>query len=458
MTSGERLLAYRFALDLNQAQTAKAVSHVGARRFAFNHMLAAVKANLGQREAERSYGIAEELLTPSLDWSAYGLRKAWNIRKDVVAPWWAENCKEAYADGCVRLAAALGNWSNTRRGTRRGASGFPRFARRSGRQSVTFTAGAFRVDDARHIVLPKLGRLRTQENTTRLLSLVDAGAARISRATLTNERGRWFVSFTVHQHVRPAPERHRVTTPVGIDLGVKDLLVVAAADGRALERVPAPRHYREAQRRLRGLQRKAARQIGPYDPTTRRRREPSASWRRTQERIGRLHARTANLREDALHQATTRLASTYANVTIEDLGVRGMAKAGGARKRGLNRAIADASFGTLIWMLTYKTSWNGGAFTRADRWFPSSKTCSGCGAVKAKLPLTERTYKCHTCGAWLDRDLNAAINLARYSETSAGVPGRNARGATHKTTEPVAAGNEAGTCPGRSATPQEVAA
>lgn len=448
----ERILAYRFALDLNQAQTRAALSHVGARRFAYNHMLALVRAILDQREAERSYGVSDELLTPYVGWSAYSLRKAWNARKGEAAPWWAENSKEAYADGCARLAAALSNWSKARQNKRKGAAGFPRFAARRGRQSVTFTAGAFRVDDRRHVVLPTIGRVRTHEDTTRLATLISAGTARITRATLAFERGRWFVSFGVRQQVAAAPARHRVTAPVGVDVGVRDLLVVADGDGVELERVRAPRHLAQAQHRLRALQRKAARQVGPYDPETQRSREPSARWRATQALVSRAHAKVANLREDALHQATTRLAKTYAHIVIEDLHVRGMTAAGGARKRGLNRAIADASFGELARMLDYKTCWNGGTLTRADRWFPSSKTCSTCGTAKATLSLAERTFECTTCGTRIDRDLNAAINLARIPRAPAGVPGRDASGATQKTSPRLAAGNEAGTCDSRSAT------
>ena len=290
LSTSERLIAYRYALDLTPAQSTAALSHVGARRFAFNHMLALVKSVMSQREAERSYGIPDELLTPPMDWSACGLRKLWNARKRGVAPWWAQNSKEAYADGCARLAAALGNWSKTRNRTRTGHSGFPRFASRRGRQSVTFTTGGFRVDDARHVVLPMLGRLKTFESTNKLTSRIEAGTARISRATLAYERGRWVVSFTVHQTIDVTPGVHTVTRPVGIDFGVKDLLVVADADGHEFERIRAPRHLAEAQRRLRALQRRAARQTGPYDSVTRKRQEASARWRRTQERITRARA------------------------------------------------------------------------------------------------------------------------------------------------------------------------
>jgi putative transposase len=113
------------------------------------------------------------------------------------------------------------------------------------------------------------------------------------------------------------------------------------------------------------------------------------------------------VREDGLHQLTTRLAATYGTVVAEDLNVAGM-----LRNRRLARRIADAGFGLLRRQLAYKTTWHGGRLALAGRFYPSSKTCSGCGAVKAKLRLSERTYHCEPCGLVIDRDLNAARNLA----------------------------------------------
>src|SRR5215472_16878331 len=121
--------AYRYALDPTPAQQRSLWSHAGAARFARNHMLALVKANLEQRAAERSYGLAEDELTPALGWSLPALRRAWNRRKDVVAPWWAEHSKEAYNSGLDSLARSLRAWSASRAGRRAGvAVGFPRFA------------------------------------------------------------------------------------------------------------------------------------------------------------------------------------------------------------------------------------------------------------------------------------------------------------------------------------------
>ena len=194
------------------------------------------------------------------------------------------------------------------------------------------------------------------------------------------------------------------------------------------------------------MQRKAARQDGPDRRTGGR---GSKRWARTAARIARIHARAAGLRRDTLHQATTRLAQRHRVVVVENLNVAGMSrrKPGAGRSgRGLNRAIADAAPGEVRRQLGYKTAWYGSQLMVADRWYPSSKTCSACGAVKAKLALADRQYQCGSCGAVLDRDLNAAINLARLSEHAPRVEGRPAgsgpvagRGAIRKTLPPTGA-------------------
>ena len=448
--------AYRFALDPTSGQDRALAQHAGAARFCFSHMLGHARAVLEQRAAERTYGIAEAELTPVLGWSLPALRREWNARKQDAAPWWAENSKEAYNTGLDGLARALDGWNKSRRGARAGkAVGFPRFKTKArSRASVRFTTGTIRVEPGRHhVTLPRLGTMKTHETTRKLARRIENGTARILSATAARDRaGRWYVSFQVlvqRQTVRPAHlgvSPHRV---VGVDVGVRDLLVVAAADGTEVDRVPAPRSLGHAQARLRQLQRKAARQLGPCDPVTQTMRAPSNRWRCTQSRIGKSHARTARIRRDRLHKATTVLAHRHEVIVVETLNAAGMRARGGAHKRGLNRALADAALAEIRRMLAYKTRWYGSILTEAGRWYPSSKTCSACGGRKPSLTLAERTYVCEHCGVVLDRDLNAATNLARLHETRTGerspagsgpVAGRGA----DRETEPAQAGDAGG--------------
>jgi putative transposase len=203
------LLAYRFALDPTPAQERALRSHAGAARVAFNWGLARVRAVTDQRAAEATYGLAGDDLTPSVSWSLYSLRKDWNAAKGTVAPWWAECSKEAFNTGLDQLARALKNWGDSRNSKRKGKpAGFPRFrSRRKARPSIRFTTGAFRCE-ARHAVLPRIGRVKLHESGARLAGLVAARSARVLSVSVRFERGRWFASFAVDAEItRPAPAR-----------------------------------------------------------------------------------------------------------------------------------------------------------------------------------------------------------------------------------------------------------
>jgi len=401
--------AYRFALDPTDAQAEALSSHCGGQRKAFNWGLDRIKTNLSQREAERSYDVPEDQLTPSVNWSAYSLRKDWNAAKHEVAPWWANNSKEVYTSGLANLASGLKNWSDSKTGKRRGRKvRFPRFkSKHRDTPSCTFTTGAFGLvdSDRRHVKLPKIGLVRTHESTRKLARHVESGRARIRSATVSFRRRRWQVSFSVEID-RPTSDPPTCGGTVGVDVGVKDLAVLSTG-----ETVPNPKHLDAAQRELRRLQRRTSRR---WTPGTRP-DEQSRRWQKPQDRIRRLHADVANARQDGLHQLSSRLVSEFDTVVIEELNVAGM-----LRNRALSRAIADVGMGELARQLTYKTGWYGRGLVVADRWYPSSKTCSACGVVKTKLRLWQRTFHCDACDLSLDRDYNAARNLANLVEVSGG--------------------------------------
>jgi putative transposase len=364
---------------------------VGARRFAFNWGLALVKERL---EARRQ---GEDVEVP---WTLPALRREWNRAKETVAPWWRENSKEAYSSGLAGLADALKNWSDSRKGRRNGRRvGFPRFKKKGRcRESVCFTTGAIRVDDKSHIVLPRIGRVRTHEPTMALLEKIEAGRARILRTTVARDGGRWFVSFTCEVERELATPRFP-DAAVGVDAGLRHLAVLSTG-----EKVPNPRPLKQALRKLARLNRELARR----KPGSRNREE-------TRRRLARVHAHVVHIRRDAMHKLTTRLARTYGAVVVETLCVAGM-----MRNRRLSRALADAGMAELRRQLAYKAAWYGSRLVEADRFLPSSKTCSRCGAVKESLPLWERVFRCDACGLVMDRDENAACNLVALVATVAG--------------------------------------
>jgi putative transposase len=396
--------AYLFALDPTDVQVEQFRSHCGAQRYAYNFGLALIRANLDQRGAERTYGIPDDQLTEPVGWSAWSLRRAWNDAKNERAPWWAENSKEAYSSGLANLATALGNWSSSRSGKRAGRGvAFPRFKGRRARLTCRFTTGSFGLGaDRRHVQLPRIGLVRTHESTRKLARKVEAGTARIRSATLSWQRGRWHVALSVELPDRDPAERigGRV---VGIDLGIKSLAVLSTG-----ETVPNPHHLDGALTALRRTQRQASRRRGPDRRT---RTVPSNRWRKTKARVSALHTRVGNARRDGLHKLTTRLVRDHDIVVVEDLNVAGM-----VRNRRLARHISGLGMAELRRQLDYKAADAGVRLVVADRWYPSSKTCSACGAVRAKLTLAQREFMCDDCGTRLDRDYNAARNLAALAD------------------------------------------
>ena len=374
------LEAVRVALDPSPAQERLLLSHAGAAGFAFNAGLAHVKAGIDA-------GAKPE-------WSFYSLRKWWNSNKDALAVsddgviWWGENSKEAYSSGLEALAKGLSNWSKSRKGARKGRKvGFPKFKTKSkAAPRFAYTTGAFGLiqGDPKALRLPKIGRVHCLENVTERV-----GGARVLRMTVSRRAGRWYAALTVERDTPVA-----VCAPkggaVGVDLGIKTLATLS--DGTVIEN---PRCLAASERRLKRAQKALS-------------RKTRGSNRRAKARakVARLHARVANCRSDAMHKATTMIARTYSVVCIEDLNVAGMVK-----NHRLARSVSDASLGEFRRQLEYKTARSGAALRVIDRWYPSSKTCSACGAVKAKLSLSERVYRCDGCGLVMDRDLNAAINI-----------------------------------------------
>jgi putative transposase len=241
--------------------------------------------------------------------------------------------------------------------------------------------------------------VRTCEITNRLTELITERRARTLNATVSQEADRWYVSFGCEVERDLLSSNDHADT-VGVDLGV--LSLVTLSDGIV---VPGPRALRVGLRKLRRL-----------DRCRSRCRRGSKNRIKATRKLARQHAWIAHVRRDHLHKLTTVLAKNHGRVVIEDLNVSGMLS-----NRRLARGIADASFGEFRRMLEYKCRWYGAELAVADRFFPSSKTCSRCGVVKLTLSLGERTFACTACGLSIDRDLNAAINLAGWKQPAVAV-------------------------------------
>ena len=372
--------AVKVALDPTPAQERLLLSHAGASRFAFNAALAHVKAGIEAGEKP--------------EWSFYSLRKWWNASKDALAVgedgviWWRENSKEAYSSGLESLANALSNWVKSRKGERKGRRmGFPKFkSKDKAVPKFTYRAGSFGLvqGDPKALKLPRIGRVHCMEDVTARVS-----GARVLRMTVSRRAGRWYAALTVERDDKPVTKPPRGGA-VGVDLGVKTLATLS--DGTVISN---PRCLAASERRLK----RAQKALSHKTRGSKRRAKARA-------KVARINARVANQRIDAIHKATTWLANTYSDICIEDLNAAGMVK-----NHCLAKAVSDAAFGEFRRQLEYKTARTGAALHVVDRWYPSSKTCSKCGAVKAKLSLSERVYRCDACGLSIDRDLNAAVNI-----------------------------------------------
>jgi putative transposase len=369
-------LAYRFELDLNNRQSTLAARHADLARYAFNWALAT--RNEHYRNVVLPARKRGEKIRPL---SYYDLSKAWTAQK----PRWAYSLSAWAALSAIEdLDTAFKKFFRARKEGRR--VGFPRFKARGRCRESFRLRGSIHVEKHR-VKLPVFGWLRIKGSASRF------HADKILYATVSRDAGRWFVSITVEQE-RPEPITP-TGEPVGLDLGIAHFLTLS--DGTIID---APQPLRAALRKLRRQQKAVARS-----------QRNSNSRKRKVQKVARTHARVKAIRRDFLHRTSHQIATTYVAIGVERLDIKNL-----MRNRRLSRAISDMGWGEFLRQLAYKTQWYGSTLVVADLFFPSTKTCSGCGVV-VDLPLSQRTYACAACGLVLDRDLNAARNLRPMAVT-----------------------------------------
>lgn len=251
---------------------------------------------------------------------------------------------------------------------------------------------SFRIDgsvvklDGRYLHLPKKLTLKMAEE----LRFDDV--TKIRNVTVSRKADRWFVSILCE--IPDVVRENQGTTPVGIDMGLKELATLS--DGTVYDN---PRWYVKRQNRLAHLQRAVSRRV-----------KGSRNREKAKARVAKYQYQTTCKKMDYLHKCTSDIANSYSVAFVEDLSVDGMKS-----NHHLAKSVSDACMSTFLNQLAYKMS-----VQKIDRWYPSSKTCSICGHVQ-DMPLSVRTYECPECGMVMDRDLNAARNIyqvgmANYSE------------------------------------------
>jgi putative transposase len=375
------LKAYKTELDPNNKQRGYFAQCAGATRYVYNWGLA---------EWKRQYEAEEK---PSAD----KLRKQFNTQKDELCPWIRGLPYAIVEAAFLNLGLAFKNFF---RRVRNGEKpGYPKFKKRGARRSG-FQLRGYKTETDRVWLGKRIGWVRLKERgyIPTDVSYQNNGGV---YATISERARRWYISILVEE---PDMEPVNGSGVIGVDVGIKAL--AACSDGTIFANPKALHKYK---RKLKRLQRELS-----------RRQKGSKNWHKTKARIAKAHQQIANVRKHALHQVSHYVTQELApqTIVIEDLNVNGMVK-----NHHLAQAVADASMSELHRQIGYKADWMDIKVIKADRWYASSKTCSSCGSVKEKLSLSERTFTCPDCGLEIDRDLNAARNLAAL-----GIEPSNGRG------------------------------
>jgi putative transposase len=268
-------------------------------------------------------------------------------------------------------------------------AGYPRFKSKKRTKSSFAVEGRALTFDGRKVKVPKLGWVRTRQELRFPGKVLSALFCKSSSVY-------WYLAKQVEvSDSWVYPHRCETQAAVGIDLGVQDLAVLSTG-----ERVEAPRSLRRHEPQLRRLNKELS-----------RRKKGGTNWRKTMTKLARVHERIANIRHAVTHELTADVVRRFRLIGVEDLNVQGMASNG-----RLAKSVMDAAMGEVLRQLAYKAPLAGSTVVRADRWFPSSKTCHACGLVRDSLPLGTRRWTCE-CGAEHDRDENAAENLRTVALT-----------------------------------------
>jgi len=363
------ILAHKIELKPNNKQRSYFAKASGTARFAYNWAL---------EQWQIQYLAYQE--NPDLPKPTQGaLRKQLNAIKRSEFPWMLAVTKNAPQMAIIQLGDAFQRFF-------KGQARYPTFKKKGIHDSFTITNDPFVLNDSlNRIRIPNLGWARLRE------SLRFNG--KMLSATISRQADKWFVSISVEitdeYHLRKAENQGIV----GVDLGISSLATLSTG-----EKVTGPKPLKKWLAQLKKLSKSLS-----------KKQKGSANRHKAKVKLAKLHARISNIRQDALHQLSNDLTRRFSIIGIEDLNVKGLLSNG-----KLARHIADIGFYEFRRQLEYKAQMRGHLIVVADGWYPSSKTCSACGAIKSDLTLKDRILKCE-CGHIQDRDLNAAINLAHYA-------------------------------------------
>lgn len=372
--------AFRYRFYPSPSQEVLLRKTMGCSRFVYNHFLALRIQEWTTKQKTVSYNETSSILT--------------QLKKEEETKWLNEVSSVALQQSLQNLQEAYNNFF---RGLKKKQKvGFPRFKKKSNRNSITLTKVGFSYKNGEIFIAKSKKKLNIR--WSRELPSEDISSISIS----LTPSGKWFISILVED-----PTDY--TLPLcgkimGIDLGIETFATLST--GEKVKMPDLKPHYKK----LKKLQKKHS-----------RKKNGSKHKEQSRLKVARQHEKITNIRENFHHKLSTRLIHENQVVVMEDLNVSGMVK-----NRKLARSISQQGWYQFVSFLKYKATMYGRELIQVDRFYPSSKTCSSCGAIQLSLPLHIREWTCDACGTTHDRDINAAINLKALG-TSASAFGEDVR-------------------------------
>lgn len=372
--------SFKIRIYPTKAQEALIWKHIGSCRYIWNWMLAKQKELYAAGEKHLSAFGMMKLLTP--------------LKNDGEHGWLYDVSNASLQIVCRDLQQAYDKFFKR-------ASGYPKFKSRKRnklsypvRQNIWFSGNI--------VTIERLGKVKFKTDFT----FPEGVGHKFSNPRITYRNGKWILSFGIECE-NQTPKLTDVS--MGIDLGIKDLAIAECNGQIVFHNINKSKKMKELRKKQKHLQRSIARK---YEANKQGKKYiKTKNIERLENKLRKLYCHISNIRQNYIHQCTHALVSLFpSRVVMEDLNIQGMMK-----NRHLARAIQEQCLYEFIRQMRYKCEWNGIEFIQADRFYPSSKTCSCCGNVKRDLKLSDRTYKCDICGLKIDRDYNAAINLSKYT-------------------------------------------
>jgi len=358
----------------------------GTARFIYNWTLARQEENYTLKGTRTLKGTGKK---GGKFVSNHDLRKELTILKRTELSWLNEVsnnvAKQAVKDGCDAYKKFF-----------KGLTDRPRFkSRRKSKPSFYNDTSKLKIKET-SVLIEKVGWVTIKKNAIPM-------NCKYTNPRISFDGKYWFISVGI-ENEKPLVEL--TSESIGIDVGIKDLAI--CSNGMTFKNISNTRVVKQLEKRLRRLQRRVSRKY--LKNKEGKKFVKTSNIIKIEKQIKLLHRKLANIRSNYNHQATNKIVKTKpSRVVMETLNIKGMMK-----NRHLSKAIAKQGLYEFKRQMKYKCEFNGIEFIEADKWYPSSKTCSECGHVKPKLSLSERTYICEKCGCVIDRDYNASINLSRY--------------------------------------------